>query len=171
MLLAAGAWVGAVALARAEPLPIGLVVSRSATAQGCPDQAELVALVEQVAKRPHMAGAPGGAAIEAEIAFERTFDLLRAKVRLRGAKTGERELTDTGPSCAPLAQAVAITLVLLADHGPEARAMSAASPATELVSPSSAWRGGRLSAAVGGHVLDRAAAAAATSCEDLHQHG
>jgi hypothetical protein len=147
-LVAVAALAAAVGLARAEPLPIGLVVSRSATAQGCPDGTELAALVEQVARRPHLAGGAGGAGIEAEIAFERTFDRLRATVRLGGAKTGERELTDTGPSCAPLAQAVAITLVLLADHGPEA-AMPTASPAAEPVPQPSAWRAGRVSAAGG----------------------
>jgi len=161
VLVAAGACVGAVALARAEPLPIGLVVSRGATAQGCPDRTELAALVEQVARRPHLAGATSSVAIEAEVGFERTSDLLRAKVRLGGAKTGERELTDTGPSCAPLAQAVAITLVLLADHGPEAPAVAAASAATESVPPPSAWRAGRVSA-VGGTGLGLVSTVAGT---------
>jgi hypothetical protein len=108
-----------------------------------------------------MAGAASSAAIEAEIAFDRTVERLRAKVRLGGAKTGERELTDTGPSCAPLAQSVAITLVLLADHGPESPMVSAPSAAMESVPPPSAWRAGRVSA-VGGTGLGLVSTVAGT---------
>jgi len=151
VLVAAAAFACAVAPARAEPLPIGLSVSLSAAARECPDRDGLGALVEQVARRPLVATATAGVpGIEAEIAFDRTAGRFSATVRLRGAKPGERELTDTGPSCAPLAQAVAITLVLLADHGPEPTALALPSPAAEVsVPPASAWRAGRMSAAGG----------------------
>ena len=126
-------------------------MSRTAAAQACPDKAELRAIVEQVARRPlPAAGIAGPPGIEAEVRFERTEDRFRATVRLAGAKSGERELTDTGPSCAPLAQAVAITLVLLADHGPEVAAAPLPSPGVEVpVSRAGPWRAGRMALAGG----------------------
>jgi hypothetical protein len=147
-LVATAAIAGAAAPLRAEPLPIALAVSRTQEAQACPDGAELQALVERVARRPLAgAGTAGGPGIAAEVVFERTEERFRARVHLAGAKTGERELTDTGPTCAPLAQAVAITLVLLADHGPEAQVTPPPAPPVELPTP--AWRAGRLSASGG----------------------
>jgi hypothetical protein len=138
------------AVVHAEPLPLGLTVSRSAEAKGCPDRTELAALVDQVARRPLVTNGATGGGVEAAVAFDRTPARLRALVRLSGAKTGERELTDTGPTCAPLAQAVAITLVLLADHGPEATAVPVSGPALETsLPPPNGWRTGRASAAGG----------------------
>ena len=148
-LVALAAVACAAAAARAEPLPIGLAVSRTPAAQACPDEAELRGLVEQVARRP-LPTASGRPGIEARIEFDRADERFRARVRLGGAKTGERELTDTGPACAPLAQAVAITLVLLADHGPAAVAAPPPTPPAALPAPaSSGWRGGRASLAGG----------------------
>ena len=133
--------------AQAEPLPIELSVSRSAAAQACPDGAELRAIIEQVARGPlPVAGAAGVPGIAAEVGFDRSEERFRAMVRLAGAKTGERELTDTGPTCAPIAQAVAITLVLLADHGSEAKAVSPPTPPVETpVQRLRSWRAARAS--------------------------
>jgi hypothetical protein len=129
--------------ARAEPLPVTLSVSRTAAAQGCPDEVGLGALVEATARRPRVdaQAVPG---IAAEVGFDRSEERFRAMVRLSGAKTGERELTDTGPDCAPLAQAVAITLVLLADHGPDTVAAPLPTAPRETPAPS-AWRAARVS--------------------------
>jgi hypothetical protein len=142
---------GAAAPLCAEPLPIALAVSRTQGAQACPDGPDLQALVERMARRPLAgAGTAGGPGIAAEVVFERTEERFRARVHLAGAKTGERELTDTGPTCAPLAQAVAITLVLLADHGPEDQVTPPPAPPVELPAPAlPEWRAGRLSASGG----------------------
>ena len=63
----------------------------------------------------------------ANVEFRRGDSGFSALVRLTGAKQGERLLTDTGGSCAPLAQAVAVTLALLMDIGPGPPAPSPAS--------------------------------------------
>jgi hypothetical protein len=130
-------------VARAAPVPVALSVSRTPAAQECPDAGALRAAVEQLAPRPLPDGAGTAPGITAEVAFDHSEERFRAMVHLTGAKAGDRELTDTGPSCAPLAQAVAITLVLLADHGPEAEAVPPPAPMA-MPAPRS-WRAARAS--------------------------
>ena len=107
----------AAAPATAVPLSAELTVARAPAAADCPLAGELQAAVERIVQRP-VASAPGERLI-ADVQFHRSENGFEAVVRLAGAKQGERRLTDTGGSCAPLAQAVAVTLALLVDLGPE----------------------------------------------------
>jgi hypothetical protein len=68
----------------------------------------------------------------ASVRFRRAEAGFEALVQLTGAKQGERALTDTGESCAPLAQAVAVTLALLVDNAP-----APTSPPADVPSPRS----------------------------------
>jgi hypothetical protein len=84
------------------------------------------------------------------VSFDRSEGGFRALVHLAGAKPGERELTDTGPNCAPLTQAVAITLILLADRGPEAQTLPQSTSAPDLSTRATpSWRAARVFLASG----------------------
>jgi hypothetical protein len=66
-----------------------------------------------------------------EVTFSRRADRsLRAVVNVTGALSGERVLTDPGPSCEGLGEALAVTLALLLDGSevPEAKAKKADEP-------------------------------------------
>ena len=100
--------------ARGAPLSASFTVTRQPGAEDCPDAAALDAAVA------HLLGAPASdvaarAAVQADVAFTRGALGYEATLRLRGAKQGERTLTDTGPTCAALGRAVGITMALLLD--------------------------------------------------------
>ena len=101
----------------AEPLSVELTVARSPAATDCPLAGELRTAVERIVQRS-IASSPGDRLI-VDVQFLRGYSGFEAVVRLAGAKQGERRLTDTGGSCAPLEQAVAVTLALLVDLDPE----------------------------------------------------
>ena len=84
---------------------------------GCPDSRELHTTVEHIVQRPITPTLPADTVV-ATVRFRRAGTGFEALVQLTGAKQGERSLTDTGESCAPLAQAVAVTLALLIDSRP-----------------------------------------------------
>jgi hypothetical protein len=84
---------------------------------GCPESRELHTMVEHIVQRPIMPTLPLDTMFTT-VRFRRAGTGLEALVQLTGAKQGERWLTDTGESCAPLAQAVAVTLALLIDSRP-----------------------------------------------------
>jgi hypothetical protein len=113
----------------AAPLSAEVTVERAPEAADCPSAGELQAAIERIVQRPVVAA--HGERLVADVQFLRGKDGnqgFEALVRLAGAKQGERRLTDTGGSCAPLAQAVAVTLALLVDLGPEPRPMPSVSP-------------------------------------------
>lgn len=95
------------------PRPLDLRVERRAGATDCPDERALAASTAEIDRR----ATPG---VQAEVTFERQEAGYRATLRLHGAKQGERTLTDTGPTCAALGRAVAITLALSLAGEPEA---------------------------------------------------
>jgi hypothetical protein len=106
-LLGAPAW--------AEPLP-ALVVTRSAGANDCPDAASLAAEVARMNGRPSLD--PNGnsvAATRLHVELSRGLEGYAAVIRAGGARTGERRLTDVGPTCENLADALALTLALILD--------------------------------------------------------
>src|SRR3954469_20748300 len=97
----------------ARPL-VDVHVERDAAAGDCPDAATLAASIEEIERRPN-AGAPAAPitpGVRATVTFGRLPTGYQAALRLFGAREGERTLTDTGPSCAALGRAVAITLAL-----------------------------------------------------------
>jgi len=125
----------------AEPLSATLTVTRAPAAADCPSAGELQAAIERIVQYP-VASAPGDRLV-ADVQFQRGEAGLEALVRLAGAKQGERRLTDTGVSCSPLAQAVAVTLALLMDFGPEpAASPPAPTPRAASDSHGDLWYGG-----------------------------
>jgi hypothetical protein len=106
------------AVVSAAPLRAELAIERAQGAADCPDEGALEKLVARILNdRP--AGAAGGeeppASVKILIQFARTAAGYQATLRLRGAKEGERTLTDTGPTCTALGRAVSITIALLLD--------------------------------------------------------
>jgi len=99
----------------ASPLSADISVLNGAVS--CPDSRELHATVEHIVQRPLLPTSPADT-VFATVSFRRAGTGFAALVQLTGAKQGERWLTDTGESCAPLAQAVAVTLALLVDSRP-----------------------------------------------------
>jgi len=115
----------AMAVASATPLAAaqtstagaGLVVARAEGSQDCPDAA---ALAEQVRR---IAGAKVISAELAEAPFEtwvqvtitRNFSGYGALISTSGARHGSRTLEDVGPTCASLADAIAVTLAIILD--------------------------------------------------------
>ena len=113
-------------------------MARSPAATDCPLAGELRTAVERIVQRS-IASSPGDRLI-VDVQFLRGDSGFEAVVRLAGAKQGERRLTDTGGSCAPLEQAVAVTLALLVDldpEPPEPMRPPARSPASAALPPAS----------------------------------
>jgi hypothetical protein len=97
--------------ARAQPPSASFAVTRLDGADGCPDAAALDASVARILGVAPVASPRPEVRVEVE--FARGPSGTRATLRLAGAREGERTLTDTGPTCAVLGRAVAITLALI----------------------------------------------------------
>lgn len=114
-----------------EPLP-ALIVTRGARATDCPDAAALAREVERMNGKPSIdPAATGPVRTRLHVEIEHATGGYSAVIRALGAKTGERRLTDLGPGCGNLADALALTLALILDdekrssiapEGPEERA-------------------------------------------------
>lgn len=98
------------------PLTATIVVEASPSANDCPLAEQLTGEVEQILHRPLPSARPGEPALRVNVEFARDRDGYAARVQSLGAKPGERELRDRGPSCAPLAEAVSVALALLLDR-------------------------------------------------------
>jgi len=105
--------------------PLDLHVEREPAAADCPDAASLAASIDDIERHPAAGAAeaptetPTTPGVRADVTFARAETGYRATLRLRGAKAGERTLTDTGPSCAALGRAVAIALALSLEGEPD----------------------------------------------------
>jgi hypothetical protein len=106
--------------AGAETQRIELRVSTTPDAQDCPAASSLLRAVERLTGQRTLTTDGSGAATVAEVHFSKKETAYLARVRVQGALNGERSLEDANASCAALADAVAITLGLLADEAPEA---------------------------------------------------
>jgi hypothetical protein len=112
--LAAATWPAA---ARAAEAP-GLVVERSDGASDCPDANALAREVGQLVGRADAVRAGRTGADFFEIHIAKNDREYRARIDVRGARVGARELADAGPSCAGLHEALALTLAILVDDRP-----------------------------------------------------
>ena len=101
--------------ARAESLP-ALVVTRAAGANDCPDAANLAAEVARMNGRPSLdPGGSSAATTRLHVELSRGLEGYSAVIRAAGARSGERRLTDVGPTCENLGDALALTLALILD--------------------------------------------------------
>src|SRR5947207_3381796 len=123
MPLSVGVTVAAFLLGSVEGArsPLDLHVEREPAAADCPDAASLTAAIDDIERHPAAGAAetPTTPGVRADVTFARAETGYRATLRLRGAKAGERTLTDTGPSCAALGRAVAIALALSLEGEPD----------------------------------------------------
>jgi hypothetical protein len=108
--------------AHAEPPLPALVVTRSAGALDCPDAVQLAAEVARLNGRRSLdASGAGASALRLHVALERDPAGYNAVIRALGARSGERRLTDAGPRCENLAEAVALSLAIILDAREDAR--------------------------------------------------
>jgi hypothetical protein len=158
--LAAGGVCGAFAgRAQAAPATARLETANAPGAGDCPDAAKLAASVNEGLGRPALATA--GAATQSPrriaVSFERAGSAYAATVQISGAQGGTRKLSNAGPGCRALADAVGMLLVLVLDSNDDAAAAAPPAPASgsntvpEATSASGATRatGSALTAAVG----------------------
>jgi hypothetical protein len=98
-----------------DPLP-ALIVTRAGGASDCPDAAQLAAEVARMNGAPAL-DATGKTASPTRLHVEisRGLDGYSAVIRALGARSGERRLSDAGPSCKNLADALALTLAIILD--------------------------------------------------------
>jgi hypothetical protein len=127
--LAAGALLalGIAALARpahAEPPRVSLVVTRAPGAEDCPDSASVAARISPLT-RSEIVDATPGAPPDTWIQVELLRELAgyRAVIAARGRRQGTRTIEDVSESCGSIADALAITLLMLLDPEPARPAM------------------------------------------------
>jgi hypothetical protein len=123
--------------AGSEPPRAQLVVTRGAGAEDCPDAAALTAKTRAMTAADIMVEAvesPRDTWIGVELS--RTFSGYRATISARGRRHGTRTIDDIGPRCGSLADAVAVTLVMLMDPELSAEAPPKL-PAPTVVTPPS----------------------------------
>lgn len=90
-----------------------LVVIREAGAETCPDAVQIAAKVNTIVNREVIGSGPGEDSAWIEVTLQKGAEGYRATVRTYGASVGQRELSDASPECAPLAEAVAVSLALM----------------------------------------------------------
>ena len=90
-----------------------LVVVREAGAETCPDAVQLGAHVNAIVDREVIGAGPGEDSAWIEVTMHREGEGYRATVRTYGSSVGQRELSDAGPGCSALGEAVAVSLALM----------------------------------------------------------
>jgi hypothetical protein len=108
--------------ASAEPPRASLVVTRDDGSRDCPDASGVAERVREMAGSSMI----DAAAREArdtwiQVELTRAFGGYRAVISAQGRRYGTRTIDDVGPGCSSLADAVAITLVMLLDPDLERR--------------------------------------------------
>jgi hypothetical protein len=102
-----------------EPLP-HLIVTRDPGSASCPDANGLAWEVARLNGRPAVDPAQMTLArTRLHVEITRGLDGFRAVIRAHGARPGERSLSDVGPGCENLADALALTLALVVDTSRE----------------------------------------------------
>lgn len=102
--------------ASAEPPRASLVVTRDDGARDCPDAAGFAERVRLIAGTSMVDAATSEARNTwIQVELTRAFGGYRAVISLQGRRHGKRTIDDVGPGCSSLADAIAITLVMLLD--------------------------------------------------------
>lgn len=116
-LLLAAASGTPLAAAQTQAPRAALVVTRGEGAQDCPDSAALAERVRGVAGANVISAELGAAPFETwvQVAIARNFGGYGAQISTSGMRHGNRSLEDLGPSCASLADAIAVTLAIVLD--------------------------------------------------------
>jgi hypothetical protein len=117
-----------------------LRVEKAERAPDCPDAPSLADAIATSIGHPAVSLAPQADTQDAlEVDFSRTGADYVATIRTQGSSSGVRTLSDSGPTCVGLGDAVAVALVLLLDERAQVRLSpveSGLEPATEPESPS-----------------------------------
>ncbi len=103
-------------VARAQPLKTAVTVEASAEALDCPQGAALLSAVELILERSLENVSAAEASVKVEVQFFKEADEYRARLILNGKQSGERQLSDSSADCAPLAEAVGVTIALFFDQ-------------------------------------------------------
>jgi hypothetical protein len=130
----AGVALPTVASRRASAASIGvrLSVNRAPDAGDCPDAGRLAAGIARAGHRSLPSIAPNAEArLRFEVDMARSATGYAATVRILGARIGVRQIEHTGGTCAPLADALAVALVVVIDDVEQADAT-----VTEATTPS-----------------------------------
>ncbi len=108
-----------------------LVVIREAGAETCPDAVQVAAHVNAIVAREVIGPGPGEDSAWIEVTMHRAGEGYGATVRTYGRSVGQRQLSDAGPGCTALGEAVAVSLALMWTSQEEAPAPEDPPPATE----------------------------------------
>jgi len=116
-LLVAAASGTSFAAAQTHSPRAALVVTRGEGAQDCPDSVLLAERVRGVAGASVISAELGSTPFETwvQVAITRNFSGYSAQISTSGSRHGSRALEDLGPSCASLADAIAVTLAIFLD--------------------------------------------------------
>ena len=101
--------------------PPMLIVTRGAGAAQCPDASQLASLVWTLGRRQVTAGS-ASAPVVLHVAIDRTLEGYTAVLLVRGARSGARTLSDVGPGCESIAEALALSIAIVLDATPPAPA-------------------------------------------------
>ena len=160
---AACASFAAAAPARGAPATAALETTAAADAADCPKAAALAATVNdglgRTALTPAGAGAAEGNPVRVVVRFERAAKGYAATVNVGGGRGGTRKLSDAGPGCATLGNAVGVLLELLLDADAETLGDAAAGATPTTMERTAAGSGAAAHAttaglAVGGGVAE-----------------
>jgi hypothetical protein len=138
-LLVLFAWLGVSAPSQAQAVAprASLVVTRTDGAQDCPDSVALAGQVRAIAGSDLIGtGVTAPAETFIQVAIVHDFGGYKAQIDALGRHHGARSLEDLGPSCASLAEAIAVTLAIFLDPYANAPALPPAISAAP--APSSA---------------------------------
>lgn len=162
---AACASFAAAAPARGAPATAALETTAAAEADDCPKAAALAATVNdglgRTALTPAGPGAAEGKPVRVFVRFERAPKGYAATVNVGGGRGGTRKLSDAGPGCATLGNAVGVLLELLLDADAETLGDAAAGATPTTTEHTAAGSGAGVAAhattaglAVGGGVAE-----------------
>jgi hypothetical protein len=123
--------------ARADEPRAHLNVSRSQEASDCPESSTLAAAVERArGQRSLTTGSDGKADLQLRVEFSRGDPGYVATVGATGIRQGIRTITDKGPSCSMLAEAVVLAVTVMLDEiTPRAATAPRTAPAARVAPP------------------------------------
>jgi len=102
--------------ALADDLSVRVSVKRAADAGECPDAPRLAAAIARAGRRAAPSVTPNAdARLRFDVEMTKSTAGYVATVRMMGARIGVREIDHTGPTCAPLGDALAVALVVVID--------------------------------------------------------